>query len=176
VGEQVDDAGEQLFRELVTARGAALVRTAYLLLGDRAKAEDLVQTALIKTYLAWPRIRDPSAIEGYVRRTMATTAVSWWRGRRYREEPVARLPDRMVPDGVDDRLERDALWQRLRALSARQRTVLVLRYYEDLTESEIAAMLGVSRGAVKGYASRALAVLRQQLRDDHKERNGVGTR
>ena len=154
---------EDALREFITARSGALLRSAYLLVGDRAHAEDLLQTALIKTYLAWPRIRDHGALEAYVRRTMATTATSWWRGRRFRERPQTELPDRAEADPVDPRIEHDAMWSLLRALPARQRAVLVLRYYEGLSEAEIADALHMSRGTVKSHASRALTALRDRL-------------
>jgi RNA polymerase sigma-70 factor (sigma-E family) len=157
----VDD--EDALREFITARSAALLRSAYLLVGDRAHAEDLLQTALIKTYLAWPRIRDRGALEAYVRRTMATTATSWWRGRRFRERPQLQVPDRAEADPVDPRIEHDAMWALLRSLPPRQRAVLVLRYYEGLGEAEIADALHMSRGTVKSHASRALTALRDRL-------------
>jgi RNA polymerase sigma-70 factor (sigma-E family) len=163
----VDKAGEGAFREFVAARSGALLRTAYLLVGDRGRAEDLLQTALIKAYVAWHRIRDPGALEGYVRRTMANTATSWWRGRPYRERPVSELPERTGQDDIGARFERDAMWAHLRALPTRQRAVLVLRYYEGLSETEIAEVLGVSRGTVKSHASRALSALRRRIDADY---------
>ena len=159
----MDQAAEQVFRDFVAGRAAALLRTAYLLVGDRHRAGDLLQTALVKTYVAWHRIRDLGALESYVRRTMATTATSWWRGRPYRERPVDSLPERAHLDDGHARFERDAIWVHLRALPARQRAVVVLRYYEGLSEAEIAEVLGVSRGTVKSHAARALASLRERI-------------
>jgi RNA polymerase sigma-70 factor (ECF subfamily) len=152
------------FREFVAARSTALLRTAYLLTGgDWALAEDLLQTTLTKTYLAWGRIRDRQALESYVRRTLATTATSWWRRRWHGERPTAVLPEvgRTDPGIAFD--ERDALWRLVLALPVRQRAVLVLRFYEDMSEAEIAHTLGVSPGTVKSHASRALATLRAEL-------------
>lgn len=169
----MDGADEDAFRGFVAARSVALLRSAYLLVGDRHRAEDLLQTALIKTYLAWQRIRDVGAVESYVRRTMVTTATSWWRGRRYREFPVERLPDL---DGVDDvaaQVEHDAMWEHLQTLPVKQRAVLVLRFYEGMSEAEIADTLGISRGTVKSHASRALAALRGRLTGEETEL-GVG--
>jgi RNA polymerase sigma-70 factor (sigma-E family) len=157
----VDD--EDALREFITARSAALLRNAYLLVGDRAHAEDLLQTALIKTYLAWPRIRDHAALESYVRRTMATNATSWWRGRRFRERPLLPVPDRAEGDPVGPRIEHDAMWALLRSLPTRQRAVLVLRYYEGLSEAEIAETLRMSRGTVKSHAARGRNALRDRL-------------
>lgn len=161
-----DADGEQALREFITSRSPALLRSAYLLVGDRGLAEDLVQTSLIKTYLAWSRIRDRTALEAYVRRTMVTTATSWWRGRRFRERASADIPERAAADPNDPGVERDAMWRHLLALPAKQRAVLVLRYYEGLSEAEIAETLGFSRGTVKSHASRGLAALRQRLAID----------
>jgi RNA polymerase sigma-70 factor (sigma-E family) len=170
----VDEA--EPLRDFIAHRSAAMLRTAYLLVGDRAHAEDLLQTALIKTYLAWPRIRDPGALDAYVRRTMATTAISWWRGRRFHERAAEQLPDRVDDDPVGPRIERDAMWAHLRALPPRQRAVLVLRYYEGLSEAEIAETLGLSRGTVKSHAARALATLRARLATELSIDNDKGVR
>jgi len=159
---------EEYFRSFVAERSAALLRSAYLIVGDRGRAEDLLQTALAKTYSSWGRIRDRGALEAYVRRTMVTTATSWWRGRRFREHLVEELPAGRVavdhPGGdIDAVVERDAMWRRLAMLPVRQRAVMVLRYYEGLTESEIADILDISRGSVKSHASRAMASLRANI-------------
>jgi RNA polymerase sigma-70 factor (ECF subfamily) len=158
-----DPAGEQLFRDFVAARSAALQRTAYLLVGDWGLAEDLVQTALIKTYLAWRRLDGVAAIEPYARTVLLHTAGRWWRRRWRGERPTAVLPDRPVADAADVSVERDRVWRLILALPARQRAVLVLRFYEDLTEAQTARMLGVSVGTVKSHTARALATLRERL-------------
>lgn len=154
---------EEEFREFVVARSAALLRTAYLLAGDWASAEDLLQTALTKTYLAWKRLGEIGAVEPYARRVLVNTATSWWRRRWHGERPTEVLPERAVPDDLDARLERDLLWRHIRALPARQRAVLVLRYYEDLSEAQTAELLGVSVGTVKSQCARALTTLRRRL-------------
>jgi RNA polymerase sigma-70 factor (sigma-E family) len=147
----------------VAARSAALHRTAYLLAGDWAHAEDLVQTALAKACLAWPRIA-AGAHEAYTRKVLANTATSWWRRRWHGERPTDRVPDRTGEvDPGQRRVEQDEMWQRIRALPPRQRAVLVLRYYEDLTTTETAQLLGVSVGTVKSQSAKALATLRTQL-------------
>ena len=151
------------FREYVTARGPALLRMAYLLTGDRTDAEDLLQAALAKTYTAWGRINDRGALDGYVRRAMVNTQISWWRRRRLEEYPTDRIPELPVQDPASARDTRDALWRALRRLPTRQRAALVLRFYEDLPEAEIADLLGISIGTVKSSVSRAVAKLR---RDD----------
>jgi RNA polymerase sigma-70 factor (sigma-E family) len=154
---------EDEFREFVTARSAALLRTAFLLAGDWATAEDLLQTALTKTYLAWKRLGQIEAIEPYARRVLVNTATSWWRRRWHGERPTEFLPERAAPDRLDEQLERDVLWRHVKALPARQRAVLVLRFYEDMSEAQTAALLNISAGTVKSQTSRALGTLRQRL-------------
>ncbi|MDR7280605.1 SigE family RNA polymerase sigma factor [Catenuloplanes atrovinosus] len=159
VADSVDDE----FRDFVSARSGALLRTAYLLAGDWATAEDLLQTALTKTYLAWRRLGRIEAVEPYARRVLVNTATSWWRRRWHGERPTEVLPERAAPDEIEAQLERDALWRHVRALPTRQRAVLVLRFYEDLSEAQTAAMLNISPGTVKSQTFRALNVLRRRL-------------
>jgi RNA polymerase sigma-70 factor (sigma-E family) len=155
------------FREYVAARGPALLRHAMRLTSDRAEAEDLLQAALAKTFLAWERINDPAAVDGYVRRAMANTQISWWRQRKLEIYPTDELPEQAVDDHTRRSELRDALGRALDRLPARQRLAVMLRYYEDMPESEIAEVLGVSIGTVKSTVSRAMA----KLRDDA----GLGT-
>jgi RNA polymerase sigma-70 factor (sigma-E family) len=159
------------FDGFVTARSQVLLRTAYLLTRDWASAEDLLQTALTKCWFAWARIEGTP--EAYVRRVIATTYATWWRRRWRGEQPTAELPDRGEPDRTGAVDSRDELWRALGTLSRRQRAVLVLRYYEDLTEAETAAALGISVGTVKSATSRALAALR---RDGDLSRTAGGDR
>jgi RNA polymerase sigma-70 factor (sigma-E family) len=133
---------------------------AYLLTGNRADAEDLLQAALAKTYLAWCRIEDRNALDGYVRRAMVNTHISWWRRRKLEEYPTDEIPDQPVRDNVDDSELHDSLSRALRRLPERMRAAVVLRYYEDMSEAEIAGVLGVSLGTVKSTVSRAVAKLR----------------
>jgi RNA polymerase sigma-70 factor, ECF subfamily len=154
---------EEEFREFVAARSAALLRTAYLLAGDWATAEDLLQTALTKTYLAWKRLGEIEAVEPYARRVLVNTATSWWRRRWHGEKPTEVLPERAAPDQLEEQLERDVLWRHVKALPARQRAVLVLRFYEDMSEAQTAALLNISAGTVKSQTSRALTTLRHRL-------------
>jgi RNA polymerase sigma-70 factor (sigma-E family) len=154
---------EDDFREFVAARSPALLRTAYLLTGDWATAEDLLQTALTKIYLAWRRLGEIEAVEPYARRVLVNTSISWWRRRWHGERPTEVLPERAVADRVDEQLERDALWRHVQSLPARQRAVLVLRFYEDLSEAQTAAILDISTGTVKSQTSRALSTLRGRL-------------
>lgn len=155
---------EEEFREFVAARSAALLRTAYLLAGDWGTAEDLLQTALTKTYLAWKRLGEIEAVEPYARRVLVNTATSWWRRRWHGERPTEVLPEPVAPDEIEQQLDRDALWRHVRALPVRQRAVLVLRFYEDLSEAQTAALLNIAPGTVKSQTFRALNTLRQRLR------------
>lgn len=162
----MDAQGREAFGAYVVGRSPALLRTAYLLTGNRADAEDLLQTALAKTYLAWDRIREREALDGYVRRVLVTTQTSFW--RRKREALYGEVPERPGRDQLADADLHDALWTALGRLSRKQRAAVVLRYYEDLSEAETARVLGVSVGTVKSTTSRALSLLRQDptLRDD----------
>ncbi|HWM74684.1 MAG TPA: SigE family RNA polymerase sigma factor [Nocardioides sp.] len=151
------------FTQFAHATWASLYRTAYLLLGDRGEAEDLVQTALAKTYAAWPKVRDVHAAPGYARTVLVNTASSWFRKRSWRNE----RPTAVLPDLVDehDPSDRPALMSALAVLPPRQRAVVVLRYYEDLSVAQAASALGISEGTVKSQTSDALARLRTLLGD-----------
>ena len=144
------------FEEFVVARRDALLRTAYLLTGNHHDAEDLVQSALIKVVPKWGRIKNHP--EPYVRQVLARESVNRWRGRRWREVTTAVVPETTHHDSTD----RITLLEDLRSLSPRQRAVLVLRYFDDLTEADTAAALGISVGTVKSHARDALGRLRNQ--------------
>jgi RNA polymerase sigma-70 factor (sigma-E family) len=152
--------GDLAFREYVTSRNGSLLRMALLLTRNRADAEDLVQAALAKTFQAWDRIREPGAVDGYVRRAIVNTHISWWRRRRVEEYPTDEIPDQPVLDHAGDSELRDALRRAIERLPRRMRAAVVLRYYEDMSEAEIADVLGVSLGTVKSTVSRAVAKLR----------------
>jgi RNA polymerase sigma-70 factor (sigma-E family) len=149
------------FDAFVRARQTALLRFAHALTGDAELAADLVQDALVSTGLGWSRVRRRDDPEGYVRRIIVTRHVSWWRRVR-RERLVAAVPeagyDTPLASGPDE-----TLWRLLAALPPRQRAVIVLRFYEDLTEVEVARVLDCSVGTVKSNSSRGLARLRQAL-------------
>jgi RNA polymerase sigma-70 factor (sigma-E family) len=147
-------------RYRVSSRGRALLRSAYLLTGNLADAEDLVQSALAKTYQAWERIEDRKALDGYVRRAIVNTHISWWRRRRLDEYPTDEVPDRPAADTSVNSELHDTLQRAIDRLPQRMRAAVVLRYFEDLTESEVADILGVSQGTVKSTVSRAVAKLR----------------
>ena len=148
------------FREFVSSRGRALLRSAYLLTGNLADAEDLVQSALAKTYQAWDRIEDRKALDGYVRRAMVNTHISWWRRRRVDEYPTDVIPDQPAADTSGNSELHDTLQRAIDRLPQRMRAAVVLRFFEDMTEAEVADVLGVSQGTVKSTVSRAVAKLR----------------
>ena len=154
----------------IDARSGSLLRFAYLLTGDHALAEDLLQNSLIKVYLSWDRIRDRAALEAYTRTVMTRTQMSWWRRPARREQLGVEPTERAARDdhNVD---ERDQLWRLLATLGPRQRAVLVLRFYEDLSEAEIARVLGCSAGTVKSQLSRGLARLRERMAGEPRARN-----
>jgi RNA polymerase sigma-70 factor (sigma-E family) len=151
------ETDEDAFRAFVVARRPALLRSALLLTGDYHLAEDLVQTALSRLALHWSRVAASGAPEAYVRRILFTSHVSWWRRPRVREV-LADPPDRSIVDvGVEDRL---VLRAALAKLTPKQRAVLVLRYYEDFTEVQVAELLGIGVGTVKSQTRHALGRLR----------------
>jgi RNA polymerase sigma-70 factor (sigma-E family) len=146
------------FEAFVAARGPALLRTAFLLTGDHGRAEDLVQTALGKTWPRWESIEDFSR-EGYVRKVMVTTYIAWWRRRWTAEYPSDTLPEQ-ASWGPNVELRHDVL-KALASLPKGQRAVIVARFFDDLTEVQTAALLGCSVGTVKSQNARALAALRR---------------
>ncbi len=155
------------FAEFAAARSGALFRAAYLMVGDHALADDLLQEALTKTYVAWPRLRDINNAEAYTRKAITTTAISWWRRKSWQnEKPRGDVPERDNAGHGDDIAERDWMWQELQNLAPRQRAAIVLRYYEDLTEAQTAAALGCSVGTVKSQVFDGLKKLRQALGPD----------
>lgn len=157
-----DGTAQETFRAFVVARRPALLRTAWLLTGSRDDAEDLVQTALVRTARHWSRVLAAGDPEPYVRRVLVTAHVSAWRSAS-RRVPTAALPDGAIdaagprPADPEDRL---VLAAALARLTPRQRAVLVLRFYEDLTETQTAQALGIGVGTVKSQTRHALARLR----------------
>ncbi|MFE7133835.1 SigE family RNA polymerase sigma factor [Streptomyces sp. NPDC057638] len=162
------------FEAFVAARGPRLLRVAWLLTGDAHLAEDLLQTVLARVWPKWGRITLDHP-EAYVRRALVHTHVSWWRRHWRGEVPHGDVPDAVpVADayaGVD--LEQ-SLAAAVRALPARQRAVVVLRYFEDLSVEETAATLGCTTGTVKSQSSKALRTLRGLLPSDDRERADCG--
>ena len=163
VRDPVEVPGTDGFDAFVSARGDALWRSAWLLTGDHHAAHDLVQAALVRTYVAWPRVRSESAL-AYARRILVNERADRWR-RHGSEVAVAVLPEgatasSSATDGSDDR---DAVVRLLARLPEQQRRVVVLRYYVDLSEQAVADLLNLSVGTVKSTASRGLAALRAEL-------------
>ncbi|MEU8251579.1 SigE family RNA polymerase sigma factor [Nonomuraea sp. NPDC048916] len=150
-------ADRALYQDFVVTRSDRLLRTAYLLTRDWALAEDLLQESLTKAWFAWPRVEEP---ESYVRRVLVTTYTSWWRRKWRAELPAGELPDTPAHDTTGGPGERDTLWEAVGRLPARQRAVVVLRFYEDLPVAEVARLLGCEPGTVKSQTAKALAKLR----------------
>ncbi len=150
------------YEEYAAAAWPGLYRLAYLLAGNHADAEDLAQQALLKVYRNWHRVEASGSPDAYVRRMLTNTFISSRRPVRLRREVLTeRLPE--TPVGVVGNEDRMLLWPHVCALPPRQRAVVVLRYYEDFSEQQIADTLGCSAGTVKSTAHKALASLRSRL-------------
>lgn len=154
----MDGASEQSYCDYVMARRPALIREAYLLVGDVHLAEDLVQTALAKAYVAWHRVSASSAPDAYVRRILINTNISRRRRRRVTEVLTALPADRA--QAPSEAMESTAIIQALMALPQRQRAAIVLRFWDDLPESAVAELMGCSVGTVRTHTARAMARLR----------------
>jgi len=162
-----DDAIDERFAAYVRTRGQHHLRVAVLLTGDWHTAEDLVQASLAKLYRAWPRLDTTTDPDAYLRRIMVNVHRSWWRTRWRRETPVGELPD---PPATADVADRQAVGDQVRralaTLPRQQRAVLVLRFFEDLPEADVARLLGCSAGTVKTHTHRGLRALRTVLGPD----------
>ncbi|WP_341869519.1 SigE family RNA polymerase sigma factor [Nocardioides seonyuensis] len=159
------------FSDYMAARQPSLLRTAYLLTGDQHTAEDLVQTSLAKLYLSWDKVQQRGSLDGYVRRILVNEHNSLWRRAwKRREHSTGELPEREHTDAYDDGLS-SAVWDVVQTLPRKARAVVVLRYYEQLSEAETAELLGISVGTVKSQSSRALAALRERTPDHLNPRN-----
>ncbi|MFE6281039.1 SigE family RNA polymerase sigma factor [Streptomyces sp. NPDC057877] len=159
----MNKSAEDDFRSFVDSRWPRLLRTAYLLTGHHQDAEDLVQAALVRAYTRWERVRSAHNPEAYVWRILINTNADRLRRRRFGEWLTHWLPERSAPDCTDQLVERGVLLEALRALPARQRATVVLRYLEDRSESEVAELLGTSVGTVRSQTARALARLRAEV-------------
>jgi RNA polymerase sigma-70 factor (sigma-E family) len=152
------------FVAFVRRRGDHHLRTAVLLTGDWHAAEDLVQAALVKLYRVWRRLDTTEDPDAYLRRILVNTHRSWWRARWRRELPVTSLPELPGPaDGADRHAVAAVVRQALLALPSRQRTALVLRYFEDLPETEVAEIMGCGVGSVKTHVHRGVRAMRRLL-------------
>jgi RNA polymerase sigma-70 factor (sigma-E family) len=159
------NAEEEGFAQFVEARQRALQRTAWLLTGDWALAEDLVQTALVRSWPRWERIQRRDDPEIYVRRVLVNTWTGWNRRRWRGEYPTTPIPDReAIGDLAVEVTGRVAVRSVLQSLTARQRAVLVLRIFDDLPEAQVAQVLGCAVGTVKSTMAKALARLREDPR------------
>lgn len=158
-------AQEETFRQFVEGSWNRLLRTAYLLTGDHGAAEDLVQTALMRTYRHWSRVEAYEAPEAYVRRVMVNVNISAWRRRKAVVHVMAEPPEprAVAGDHQNTYAVRDELWRAVCAMSPRMRTAFVLRYFEDLTEAEVASVMGCAVGTVKSQIARGLARLRGEV-------------
>jgi RNA polymerase sigma-70 factor (sigma-E family) len=161
-GDHTVSENHVAFVDYVRVRGGALLRTALSLTGNnRADAEDLVQSTLVKTYLSLDKISGPAALDTYIRRVMVNTHISGWRRRRVDEYPTDELPDEPACDPMPDRELHEVVQRAIDRLPRRMRAAVMLRYYDDMSEPEVAAALGVSVGTVKSTVARAMAKLRE---------------
>lgn len=156
-------AGDRVaFGEYVRSRSQALLRAAQAMTGNRTDAEDLLQATLVKAYQSWDRIDDQAALDTYVRRVMVNTHISGWRRRRVDEYPTDDLPDSpSAEDATRDSDLHDVVQRAIDRLPRQMRAAVMLRFYDDMTEPEVAAALGVSVGTVKSTVARAVAKLRK---------------
>ena len=163
----MDTRDEDEFADFVRELQPALFRTAYLLHADYQRAEDAVQSALVKVYLRWPKIRAMEHPAAYTRRILVNDSTSWWR-RRSSHEQVLELGEDVSSGfptpGLDERaVTHEVAWAAIRRLPPRQRAVVVLRFYEDLSEVETARVLGMAVGTVKSHSHAACSRLAQLL-------------
>ncbi|MCF3965232.1 SigE family RNA polymerase sigma factor [Streptomyces fuscigenes] len=162
--------GEVLaFEDYVRTRQDALLRSARRLVPDPVDAQDLLQTALARTYRRWEGIADKSLADAYLRRVMINTRTEWWRARKLEEVPTEQLPEPRIEDGAEQRADRALLMDILSVLAPKQRSVVVLRHWEQMSTEETAAALGMSAGTVKSTLHRALARLREELESREAE-------
>jgi RNA polymerase sigma-70 factor (sigma-E family) len=159
----VTDQRDDEFTDFVVDHGAQLLRTACLVTGDSHLGEDLLQTALAKAYGAWPKVREADHPVAYVRRLMINTHLSWVRRLTNTERPLERFPDSGSADHQAAHAETDEMRRALLRLSPRVRTAVVLRYFDDLSEADTAALMGCSRSTVNNHVTRGLAALRALL-------------
>ncbi|MBA0053834.1 SigE family RNA polymerase sigma factor [Streptomyces sp. AJS327] len=158
------------FEEYVRTRHDVLLRSARRLISDPVDAQDLLQTALVRTYGHWDGIADKSLADAYLRRVMINTRTEWWRSRRLQEVPTENLPEvDSVEDGAEQRANRALLMEVLTVLAPKQRSVVILRHWEQMSTEETARALGMSPGTVKSTLHRSLARMREEW-----ERRAVG--
>jgi RNA polymerase sigma-70 factor (sigma-E family) len=154
---------EDRFADFVRAQSATLFRTAYLMTGDYQRAEDLLQTTLVRVYQRWPRVGQMDRPVGYARKILVNQAASWWRRRSSHELPLVLRDEPAWGGRMDELAEHERVWTAVLSLPPRQRAVTVLRYYEDLSETEIAASLDMAPGTVKSHGHAAAKRLAELL-------------
>jgi RNA polymerase sigma-70 factor (sigma-E family) len=159
----MEQSDEDRFAEFVRANTASLFRTAYLMTGDYQRAEDVLQAAFVRVYQHWPRVDIMDHPAGYARKVVVNQSVSWWRKRSSHESPQNVVADPAWDGRVDDVAEHERVWTAVLSLPRRQRAVTVLRYYEDMTEAQIAETLGMATGTVKSHSHAALRRLAELL-------------
>ncbi|MFE2972197.1 SigE family RNA polymerase sigma factor [Streptomyces sp. NPDC059340] len=158
------DHGQVLdFEDYVRTRHATLLRRARRLVADPLDAQDLLQTALARTYRHWDGITNKQLADAYLRRVMINTRTEWWRASKVKAVPVEYLPDTSIEDSTEQHANRALLMDIIKVLSVKQRSVVALRHWEQMTTEETAAALGMSVGTVKSTLHRALARLREEL-------------
>jgi RNA polymerase sigma-70 factor (sigma-E family) len=159
---------DEALTELYTAHYRKLVRIAAMLLDDTGLSEEVVQDAYVRMHAAWRRIREPAAAEAYLRTAVVNLARSRMRRRLVAQKHAPKpMPDAPSAEhGALESLERDRVIAALHSLPRRQRECLVLRYYADLSEAQIAQTMGISPGAVKSHASRGMAAMRARLEEE----------
>ncbi|MFF4490455.1 SigE family RNA polymerase sigma factor [Streptomyces sp. NPDC001544] len=163
------------FEEYVRARHDALLRRARRLVHDPLDAQDLLQTALLRTYGRWDDIEDKQLADAYVRRIMINTRTEWWRAQKLQELPIDQFPDAPVGDCAEQHAHRALLLDMMRVLTSQQRSVVVLRHWEQMTTQETATALGMAPGTVKSTLHRALIRLRQELQRRDPDRAPAST-
>ena len=164
------------FSEYFAARVHALRNTAYLLCGDWHRAEDITQLAMLRLYVAWPRLARRDALDAYARRVVVRTFLAENRRSRWRSEQLTDAPPDTVSTTDSDNAERLLVTHALAGVPPRQRAVLVLRYWNDLSVDEVAGALRCSTGTVKSQAARGLATLRQRLGPHYAELSAIRER
>jgi len=159
------EGDEDRFSDFVRAHSATLFRTAYLLSGDYQRAEDLLQVTLVRVYQRWHRVQEMDRPVAYARKVLVSQATGWWRRRSSHEGPLLLFDEPTEPDRTDEVAEHERVWRAVLDLPPRQRAVTVLRYYEDMSEGEIAETLAMAPGTVKSHAHAATRRLAQMLEE-----------
>jgi RNA polymerase sigma-70 factor (sigma-E family) len=157
------ESADDRFAEFVRAHTTSLFRTAYILTGDYQRAEDLLQSSLVRVYERWSRVEEMDRPVAYARKVMVNQSISWWRRRSAHEPPIMVRDEPTGEDELESFDEHERVWTAVLALPPRQRAVMVLRYYENLSEAEIAETLGMAPGTVKSHAHAATRRLSSML-------------